>query len=133
MNAIEAGIFSQLAGGTALISSLGGTAIYIDNALDNQAYPYLVFSLQAGGEDTTTANEIEQPLYFVRVWNRVPEDADTIYQLAHARLQEQVFSITGYNWLWCRREQRIDGTEKQTDGTRAYYRGGLYRLVAQRS
>ena len=43
-NALNAGIYTTLAAGTALTGALGGTAIYYQQAPEAAALPYVVFS-----------------------------------------------------------------------------------------
>ena len=68
MKELRDAIYSQLSGGTALTSALGGTAIYHLHAPEGAALPYVVFGWQGGGDLNIDPNETNESVQFVRVY-----------------------------------------------------------------
>ena len=66
LNVTNAGIYSKLSANSTLTTLLGGTAIYYQQAPDNQALPFVVYSLQAGGPDNINPSDLRNQVYFVR-------------------------------------------------------------------
>ena len=96
INALNAAIYSKLSGGTALISALGGTAIYHGIAPEGRALPYVIWSYAAGGHENMTPNESVNAVVYIRAY---AVDAKTAAQLDGyvAELLETTLSMTGWN------------------------------------
>ncbi len=129
MNAINKAIYDQLAGGTALITALGGTAIYHLQAPDNVALPVVVFSWAGGGDTNETPATGQTVVEFVRVYHTNAYQAGVIDDLVRARLHKQSFSVTGGTAIWCAREDDYESVEQTASGVQVYTMGGNYRIA----
>lgn len=129
MNALNQGIFTQLAGGTALITALGGTAIYHMQAPDNTALPFVVFSWAGGGDVNQTPSSGLEVVEFIRVYHTNAQAAGAIDDLVRARLHQQTLTVTGYTCMWCVREDDYESVEQTTSGVPVYTMGGNYRIA----
>jgi hypothetical protein len=127
-NACNAGVFTKLAGGTALVGSLGGTAIYYLQAPEGAALPYVVFSLQAGGPLNVNPSDMRDEVYFVRAYASTPGMAGTIDAQCSALLHRQALSVSGYTNIWTARESDLALVENPPSGRPVFMAGGLYRI-----
>jgi hypothetical protein len=126
---LNTALFNQLSGGTALVSALGGTAIYFVQAPDEKPLPYVVWSYQAGGPENITPSDLWSELAFVRAYAETPAQAGTIDALIHARLHKQTLSISGYTNFWTVREGDAPALiDNQPNGQKAFMSGGMYRI-----
>lgn len=126
INALNAAIYSKLSGGTALISALGGTAIYHGVAPEGKALPYVIWSYVAGGHENMTPHESVNAVIYVRAYSTTAKNAATIDGLV-AELMETELTVTGWNNYWLAREEsivlpEIDEAGKTTWSCGAYYR-----------
>jgi hypothetical protein len=128
VNALNKSVFNQLSGGTALISALGGTAIYHLQAPDNAPLPYIVYSNMGGGDINDTPSSGIEALEFVRVYHSSAAQAGIIDDLIRARLDDQVLTVTGYTNIWCQREDDYENVDVPQSGARIYAMGGIYRI-----
>lgn len=129
-NALNAGVFNKLAANSTLIALLGGTAIYYQQAPDGAAYPYVVFSHQAGGPDNINPSDLRSMLYYVRGFaSNAPALAGSIDAQCHASLHGQALTVSGYTNFWTVRETDIAPPPEITPaGGRVYAAGGFYRI-----
>ncbi len=131
MKALNAALWSQLAGGTALTALLaaGTASIFHLKAPDDAALSYVVFSLQGGGDENLTGNRTKNLVVFVRGYAAgTPAAAAAIDVQIDARLHEAALSVSGYTTFWCRRENDLEGVEKDAAGVPTYMAGGFYRI-----
>ncbi len=129
MNALNAGIHNTLKGGTALTSLLGGTAIYYEQAPDNTPFPYVVFSIQGGGDLNLSPSRMKDILYFVRGYSKTsPANAGSIDAACDALLHGKTLTVTGWNNYNTQRETDIENTEVDSAGQTIYMAGGVYRI-----
>ncbi len=129
MNALNAGIYTVLTGGTALTNLLGGTAIYYEQAPDNTAYPYVVFSIQGGGDLNLSPSRMKDMLYFVRGYSKVsPAMAGSIDAQLDALLHNKTITVTGWSNYNTQRETDIENTEVDNANQTIYMAGGVYRI-----
>ncbi len=128
-NVLNSAIFNQLAGGTALINALGGTAIYWLQAPDNAPLPYVIFSEASGLCENINPSDMRDMLYFVRVWAEQPAQAGSIDKLIHDRLQNQTLTVTGYTNFWTFRENDAPPlVVTHPDNAKVYMAGAYYRI-----
>ena len=125
---VDAGMKSKLTGGTALITSLGGTAIYNAHAPDMAALPYVVFSEQTGSPDNETPSDARTLIYWVRAYAANGSQADDIDALLSALLHNQVLTVSGYTNYGLQRETEIPTSEINSAGKRTYQAGAMYRV-----
>ena len=126
-------IYDKLSGDTDVAEAIG-TRIYADQAPEDAADPYIVFSLQ-GGFDTRGVGTVRvqtNPVFQIKVvCAGAPTDtvrllADRIDEL----FQEAVTEPSEDLVFSSRREQPIHYVESQPDSaSRWTHTGGLYRLV----
>ena len=128
MNAINSAIYSALSANSALITALGGTAIYHLQAPDNQALPYVVYSWQGGGGVNDNPHDDDESIRFVRAYAATAVQAGNIDALINPLLHKASLSVTGYRTVFCFREDDYESVDTPTNGERTYAMGGLYRI-----
>ena len=128
MNAINYGLNSALAGGTALISLLGGTAIYHGQAPESASLPYVVFSQQGGGPENTHADDARDLLYFVRGYATTGKAAGDIDDAISALLHRKSITVSGWRNFWLARETDYEFVETTATGGLIFTAGGIYRI-----
>ena len=125
-NALNAALETRLTGGTALVTALGGTAIYHGFAPEGKALPYVVWSYSGGGHENMTPHESVNLVIYARGYAASAKQAAQID--AHiADLMETTLTVTGWNNYWLAREESIvlpdiDEAGKATWSCGAYYR-----------
>jgi hypothetical protein len=125
--AMGTALYSRLAGGTALIAALGGTAIYQDQAPDGASPPYVVYSHQAGNAETFAPGDRRNDLWFVRGYAATRPAANIIDGHASDLLQAGL-SVTGWSNFWLARETQLALVENLPNGERRYMAGAFYRV-----
>ena len=128
MNALNAAIYNKLSGGTALTTTLGGTAIYHLQAPDETPYPYVVYSLQGGGNTNLTPTYGVDTLEFIRVYHTNAAAAGSIDALVRTQMQG-TFAITGYNFVGIFREDDYESIEIDASGKQVFGMGAIYRII----
>lgn len=131
MNALNSGILSTLQGGTALTSLLsGGTAaINYMQAPDKSTFPYVLFSIQGGGDLNISPSRMKDELYFVRGYSKTsPANAGTIDAQIDALLHNKTITVTGWTNYRTQRETDMENEEVNTAGEHIYMAGGVYRI-----
>lgn len=121
-------IYSNLTGGTALITALGGTAVYSDAAPDGVALPYVVYSYQAGGPENLTPSDLRSCLVYVRAYAASRQAAESIASLIFDRLYHTNLSLTGYTNFFTTCESEVVLIEHNPAGIPTYTAGGMYRI-----
>lgn len=128
MNELSQAIYTKLSGGTALIAALGGTAIYHLQAPETQVYPYIVYSIQGGGNTNLTPTYGVDTLEFIRVYHTDAGAAGSIDGLVRTRMQGTL-GISGYNFVGIFREDDYESIETDPAGKMVYTMGGIYRII----
>jgi hypothetical protein len=128
-NLISTGLYSALSGGTALIASLGTAKIYRTQAPDNAVFPYVVFSLYAGGPLNINPSDLREQVYFVRGYGWTPAQVGTIDAQVGSLLHRGTLSVSGYTNVTTEREQDFELVENQPSGQPIYMAGALYRIT----
>ena len=128
LNATGSALYTRLQG-TALTALLPGTAsIYDTQAPDNATLPYVVYNHQAGGPENVDANNLEANLWYVRAYSTTSnKTAQQIFEQVDTLLNRVNISITGYNTLWCAREENINLLENTPSG-KIWSCGAVYRI-----
>lgn len=130
MNAVETALYSRLtgtAGLTALLAS--SSAVYLDQAPQNAAFPYVVFGLQGGGDDNKSPHRAQSLLYMVKgLTTANMSAAGNIDAQADAALHLVTLTVTGWTNTWLARESEIEYVEDIGGGKRVFHRGGVYRI-----
>jgi len=127
-NALNAGIWSKLSGGTALITALGGTAIYPGQAPDDINPPYVVWSYQFGGPDNMTPRESTQQVIYIRAYANTEAQAGTIDALISDLLHKGTITASGWNSFWVARETEFAFPEVDEAKVITWTAGAYYRV-----
>lgn len=127
-NVVNAALFSKLSGGTALITLLGGTSIYSQQAPDGKAPPYVVFSQQAGGPMNINPSDLRGLLYFVRGFASTGMAAGSIDAACSTLLHKQALTVSGYTHVWTQREEEFETIEVTPSGDKIFMAGAFYRI-----
>ena len=128
MNAIEAGVYTVLAGANALTEALGGSYIYNSVAPQGQAMPYVIFSHQGGGHEAINPSGLQNHVYLVKAVDDEPKSAGTIQDHIVTALNGVALTVSDYTAFYCRAEVEVQYTEVAQDGTVIYHRGHIYRI-----
>ena len=130
INALAAGLYSKLQGGTALTSLLSGTtAIYHNVAPDNATLPYVIFSVQGGGDENQSPNRTQNLVLFVRGYSGNSQaQAGSIDTQIDNLLHMQTVTVSGWTNIWTARESSLTMPEPQPNGGYVYMSGGYYRI-----
>ena len=135
VNAVWAAIQSRLAGGTALISALSGTAIYHIAAPDNQACPYVIYSQQGGGLGQSTPHVDGNGLVYIRAYSTINlKQAQAINELIFNLMNNQVLTITGWNNSGIFIEPpHLEFKFNDPSGKPTWTSGDVYRLIIDKN
>lgn len=130
MNAIGNALYSRLQTTSALTTLLAGTtAIYHLRAPEGQAYPYVVFSIQGGGDMNMTAHRHKNLVYNIRAYSADSAlVAGSIDNAIDGALHLNPLTVSGWSNIWLAREQDIETVENAPSGLPIYMAGGLYRI-----
>lgn len=126
--AMGTALYAKLAGGTALVAALGGSAIYADQAPQGATPPYVIFSHQGGGVESTYAVEMRSNLWFVRAWADSRSEAAYIDGLCLDLLHRGSLTVSGWSTIWLWRESDMELTDNLPNGVQRYMAGGMYRV-----
>lgn len=128
-NALNAGIYSKLSGGTALTALLAsGSAIYYQQAPDYAALPYVVFNQQGGGPDNRTDHDTRSLVYYVRGYAGTPAVAGSVDAQLSALLHRAALTVTGWTNFWLAREEDLATVQVLPNNDRIYSAGATYRV-----
>lgn len=130
MNLIDTALYNTLTGGTALTSLLATpTSIYHIRAPNVSTFPYVVFSLQAGGPENVTPSDMGSYLYFIRAYSATSAAAaGTIHQAIRGLLHQKTLALTGYTNYWTALEDERELAEEEPNATPVFVSGGIYRI-----
>lgn len=129
---VRQSLYDKLAGGTALITALGGTAIYYALAPGTVSPPYVIFNLQAGREDNETKSRSERRVYLVKGVADSQGSADTLSAEIDALLHDQELAVTGFTVFWMERDTIVEFIEVDSQGKTYGHAGGEYTIRLDR-
>lgn len=135
VNALNTSLYNALAGASGLTTLLGGTAVYFDQAPDDAALPYVVFSYAGGaGHDNRDGHETVTELMFVRGYNDAgPALAGSISAQIDTALRGVNLSVTGWSVFYTAREQSFSTVEVDDANVKTWMRGAQYRYRLEKS
>lgn len=128
MSALSQAIFNQLANSAALTTLLGGANIFNKQAPDLQALPYVIFSMQGGGDQNINPWRLKNVLYFVRGFATTDVAAGQIDAQIDALLHKKKLTITGWCNFQMQRETDMENITQEPNGENIYMAGGMYRV-----
>lgn len=128
LQALGSALYSTLAGGSALIDRLGGTAIYNTVAPQGASLPYVVFFVSAGRDINSSPRRARDYVVTVKaVTDAGVKAATELDGEIDAILHDAELDITGWGNYWTMRESDIMYTE--VGGNTLYWHvGGQYRI-----
>ena len=129
MNVLNSAIYTRLQG-TAITSLLAGTtSLYYLQAPENATLPYVVWNIQGGGDENLTQNRTKNLVMFIRAYSEnsaatagsIDAQIDTAFHL-------QPLTVSGWDNIWCAREQDLETVQLEPSGNEFFMAGGLYRI-----
>lgn len=131
MKFLNTALYSRLSGATAITSLLAsGTPIYALQAPEGATLPYLVYSLQGGGDTNDTANRLKNLVIFVRAYATTNARAGSIDAAIDTALHLVPFTnVTGWTNIWLARETDLETVENPPTGSQVFMNGGLFRAI----
>lgn len=134
MNVLDIAIMSRLSSATALTSLLANLANGTSPAIchlqapEGQALPYVVYSVQGGGDLNDNPHRTKSLVVFFRAYATSAKAAGSIDAQIDTALHLVPFtSVTGWTNSWLAREQDLELVENPPNGAPVYMQGGLYR------
>jgi hypothetical protein len=114
MNALLTGLMSKLTGST--LSTQVGGRIYLDEALEGDAFPYVVFSIVACTPDDTFKNKLDDILIQFSLFStsKGATEITTMYNNLIAILDDAPLSVTGFSHIWLIRKNLTTMIEEIT-------------------
>lgn len=128
MNAVGSALWSALAGNSALITTLGGTAIYFNVVPRDRGLPAVVISLASGIEENMTPVRSVNMVYLVKGVAETALYAGLIAQKVDDALHGATLTITGWGNFWTSRESIVQYLEVDPAGHAFGHAGGEYRI-----
>lgn len=129
MNVLDSAIYSKLQTTSGVTSLLAGTtSIYHMQAPKDASYPYVVFSIQGGGDENLTANRTKNLVCFIRAYSGVSAaQAGSIDAQIDTALHLNPLTVSGWTNFWMAREQDFENVENEPDGQKIFMAGAFYR------
>lgn len=133
ITALETALYNELTGAADLITELGGTFIYNQEAPQSPGDKYVVFQQQGGGDVNDTPIRERSVLYSVFGVGLTQEAAAAIDSDIDAALHLAELTITGWSNLWLARETDVNFTELDSGGVTRYRAGAIYRVIMDKT
>jgi len=122
--ALNTAIYGKLAG----TATAAGSAVFLNQATDGQALPYIVFDYTADLSENMTPNETNNAVVFIRAYAETPGQAGTIDQQIKTLLHLKTMTVTGYANFWTARENAFSLTDIDQAGRKTHMAGAEYRI-----
>jgi hypothetical protein len=135
MNELDNAIYTRLAGNTTLTGMLaaGTASLFHLQAKKDAAYPYVVWSIQGGGDENLTPHRTKNLVVFVRAYSGVSAtQAGSIDAQIDTSLHLNPLTVSGWSEMWLAREDDQEGVETEPDAQIVYMAGGFYRRRAEK-
>lgn len=123
-------IYTRLAANSALITELGGTAIYERFVPASVSLPYVLFMENSGGNDNDAPRESRDLRITVKGVSSSYSQAKRIAAQIYSSLHEAEASMSagsGWDIYRCQHTVDFEFTDK-VETTQEYHVGGLYRM-----
>lgn len=128
VEALETALYTKLSTTAALITELGGTAIYSKMAPQGVGANYVVFQYQGGGDDNKTTQRARNLIYTIFGVAKTQAKAAAIDGEIDTALHNQSLTVSGWTNYWLAREDDINLIELDAGGVATYRVGGQYRI-----
>lgn len=125
---MDAAVFSKLTGSSNLMTALGGTAVFKNQAPDNQSLPYVVWNWQSAIDENQTPSRMWNAILNIRCYAANASQAGSVDGIIDGLFTGTAFSVNGFTNFWTAREMEFDNTIIEPDKTRTEVVGGLYRI-----
>lgn len=126
---LNTAIFGRLAGGTALTTALGGTAVYFQVAPEGKALPYVVFDWASRLDENESPHRTVNMLAYIRAYASTPVQASALDAEIDTLMHNKPLTITGVSSnFWCAREMSFDLVEGDPSTRKVYSCGAEYRI-----
>lgn len=133
MNVLNAGIYSRL--NTSAITDLlaaGSASLFNLQAKENASYPYLVWSIQGGGDVNLEPHRVKNLIVFIRAYSvSSAAQAGSIDAQIDSALHLNPLTVSGWTNLWLAREQDLETVENEPNSRQVWMAGGFYRLLLE--
>jgi hypothetical protein len=135
MKELNKAIYDKLSAGTALTTLLPGTtSIYHLQAPDFAVLPYVVYSVQAGGDENITPSRMKNMVVYVRAYSAVSAlAAGSIDTQIDALLHCGSITMSGWTNFWLHRETDVENIDNLPSGEKVWMEGGFYRTRIEQS
>ena len=124
LNALNAALFSRLAGTV----TAAGSAVFFNQAPDDQPLPYIVFDYVADTDENLDCNRTRDAVLFIRGYAASQAQAGTIDAQIDSLLHFQPLTVTGWTNFWIARENGFSITETDPAGRLTHVAGADYRI-----
>ena len=124
LSALNTAIYSLLAGTV----TAAGSAVFFNQAEDNQALPYIVFDYTGDLDENLTPSRMRNALLFVRAYAATPAQAGAIDAQIDALLHLQTITVSGWTNFWAARENSFSLVETDQAGRKTHMAGAEYRI-----
>jgi hypothetical protein len=131
LDVLDKAMLNRLAG-TAIVTALGGTAIYCGQAPANKEPPYIIYGLAGGGDTNTSPRADLDVLYTAKCVAVNPAQARTVANLIRDALHQQKDNFTmdgGWGCYWLAQEQLVSYIENK-EQVQFHHKGANYRIRA---
>ena len=122
--ALNTAIYSTLAGTV----TAAGSAIFLDQAPDGQALPYVVFDYTSDQTENITPRDMNNAVLFIRAYATTKAQAGTIDQQVKSLLHLKTLVVSGLSNFWTARENAFSLTETDPAGRKTHMAGAEYRI-----
>ena len=135
MNILNQAIYTKLNSATALTSLLAGTtSVYHIQAPDNATLPYVVFNVQAGGDENQTPSRMKNLIVYARAYSASSAlQAGSIDSQIDTLLHAGTISVSGWSNFWLSRELDLELVDNLPSGEKVWMSGGYYRIRLDQS
>lgn len=122
-------LYSLLSGDVTLTNLLhSNTSVYQMMAEDNATLPYVVFSLQHGGDENITSMRRKNLYVYIRGYSNTLANAGAIDAQIDSLIHNQTLTVAGWENIWTVRDTDLSLVEVLPNNDRVYMVGGFYRI-----
>jgi hypothetical protein len=125
---MDTAVYSKLGSSSALVTALGGSAFYKNQAPDGKALPYVVWNWQSAVDENQTPSRMWNTIINIRCFAASATQAGSVDAIIDELFTGTAFTVTGFTNFWTAREMEFDNTIIEPDKSRTEVVGGLYRI-----